>query len=187
MSVDLGQFDRAKEEKTWLILSTVSDLESLDSQVQISTEELFTPPIARRMAELFLRLSCKPGKASFLTDEQLFDIASEARKPGKLELRANIAAASGIYIFVGLQRKTVFKVGQADDMQKRIVTGHLRHRNQYVQSELVGFFESRGEAWPGSLQEQEITLLCFPMHRSSEDERCLIERGLQELLTPEMP
>ena len=71
-------------------------------------------------------------------------------------------------------------------MQRRITTGHLRHCNQCIQSELVGFFESRGEAWPGTLEEQEITLLCFPMPGSTALDRCIIETVLQELLSPLM-
>ena len=103
------------------------------------------------------------------------------------KLEADIEACPGIYIFVNLINRNVLKVGQSCDMQQRIGQGHLRYGNQQSQSDLIVYCQSKWRAWPESLQEQEITLLCFPMYGSSEDERCFIEHGLQKLLTPEMP
>ena len=113
MSVDLGQFDRAREQDTWLVLSAyVPDLKSLGSQEQISAEELFTPSIARRMAELLLLSYRRLGKTTFLTDEQLFDIASEEMGRERARLETDIAASPGVYVFVSVIDKAVLKVGR---------------------------------------------------------------------------
>ena len=71
-------------------------------------------------------------------------------------------------------------------MQERIGKGHLRYGNQQSQSDLIVYCQSRWETWPQVLQEQEITALLFPLHGSSEIERCCVEQGLQLLLLPLM-
>ena len=188
MSVDLTEFDEAKEKDTWLVLSgCVGDLDLPNWSEQVSVSQLMTPPIASRLADLFLRLHCKHKTTSFLTDEQLSDIASEDMGRGRTKSENDIDETPGIYIFVSLVGKEVLKVGQAANMRERIAKGHLRYGNEQSLSDLIVYCRSRWEAWPEPLLEQEITALLFPMRASSEKERCFIESGLQELLPCPMP
>jgi hypothetical protein len=52
--------------------------------------------------------------------------------------------------------------------------------------ELKAYCESMWNSWPKALQEQQITALLFELPGSSAEERCLFEKGLQELTIPRM-
>ncbi len=185
MSLDLLQFDRAKEEDSWrVIYGIVPELQLPNWSEQIGLSNLLVPPIALELGKSFLQLSRRDRTAIFLTDDQLFDIASEAMKPGRANLENDIDSGPGIYIFITIANNRVLKVGQAGDMRERIGKGHLRYGNPHSQSDLIVYFQSKGKAWPQSLHEQDITALLFPIHGSTVADRCIVEIALQETSAP---
>ena len=112
MNVDLQKFDQTKEENTWKLISDhLPALQSPEGAEQIDLSELFSPPISRKLAGLFLRFHRHCRTVSFLTDKRVDQgIASETRTFGKLKAKADIDAMPGIYIFVSLSSEKVLKV-----------------------------------------------------------------------------
>jgi len=146
-----------------------------------------SPPIASRLQNCSYELHYKHKTTSFLTDEQLSDIASEDMGRGRTKLENDIDEAPGIYIFVSLVGEDISQGGPGGQHAGTDCQGALAIRQRAIAGRLIVYCRSRWQAWPEPLLEQEITALLFPMSRSSDKERCFIESGLQELLSCPMP
>ena len=177
-----------QQEDTWQILAeAVPELKEA-APLQIDLSSLFKPPINKTLATHFLQLNRLGDTASFMTCEQLTEIASQEMASGREHLETDIDEEPGIYIFVSLVDQQVLKVGETENFRKRFATGHLRYGDQRSEYELIYYCMSTwgGEAWPQCLTDKEITALLFPMYPSDELCRRCLEGGLKALLRPLM-
>jgi hypothetical protein len=154
---------------------------------QIDLRKLLTPPIHEKLATGFLQRQKTDKTWRFLSTDQLIAIASKVETA-----EIDIDQAPGVYIFCSLVGGNVLKVGQSNDMRRRIALEHLRNGYMNTDSLLIDFVKRnwtvRNEAdWHDCLNANEVTALIFPMCGSGEVDRSLIELSLEEMLHPEMP
>ncbi len=178
-----GQF----EADTWQIISR--SLACLENPIldQIDLRMLFTPPLHEKLATVFLQRQKADKTWQHLSTDQLIAIASKVETA-----EIDIAQSPGVYIFCSLMKGTVLKVGQTNNMRRRIALEHLRKGSMNTNSLLIDYAQrhwsvAQDDDWHESLNANEVTALTFPMYDSREVDRLLIELSLKELLNPEMP
>jgi hypothetical protein len=188
MNVDLMQFDGDQEKDTWAVLAKdVVDLNSPECPEQVSVSELLKPSIASTLATLFLQWHRRAKqKYQFLSTDQLESIASKV-----VDSEKDIDEVPGVYIFCSIVDRTVLKVGQSNNMRRRIVREHLRKDDMSTDSLLIDYARRNwsvpdGAEWYEAMRDHEVTALIFPMRNSDERDRLLIESSLIGTLNPVM-
>jgi len=188
MCESFDELNQEQEKETWQLLTDlVPALAECDDLSPTGVEQLLSPPIHEKLATYLLMSSRMRARSTFLTDEQLHDIASEEMKAGRVHWETNIDEIPGIYVFVSLVERLVYKVGESANLRERITNGHLRYGNQQSDSNLVDYCKSMNESWPQCIREKELTAVVFPVRGSCTEERQFLEFGLQKLVQPLMP
>jgi hypothetical protein len=121
--------------------------------------------------------------------ESLKLIAEEApprgrRREGESRGKDEVAGDPCVYIFVGLARGLVVKVGQTEQGSRRIVRDHLCGGRD--SSTVKGWYERNDGDWPNCIIKDELVLLVFCFAHRDKTARLALERGLKRLLDPEI-
>lgn len=180
----LEQEHSDKLARTWLFITEAFGSDLNDNSIEIA--ELLIPPIHQKLAVQFAFERKSEAQFDFLSDEQLIDIAIEKMEKGRVRWEDDITSTSGIYVFVSLEEKLVYKAGEAQDVRSRLTGGHLRYGNDQADVNLIDYCKLMFNHWPRCLSDLEMTLLIFPLARSTKREHLFLEAGFQELLKPLM-
>ena len=175
-------------EDAWnLFAELVPALDARSHMANVEAEQLLASPISEKLATCLLLIGRRPQRSYCLTDKQLHEIAAEDMTPGRAHYEHDVDESPGIYVFISLVERQIYKVGQSANLRSRITSGHLRYGDNLSESNLIDFCRFRNADWPQCIVDGEFTALVFPLHGSTDEERCFIEAGLQSLLNPLMP
>ncbi len=181
MSHDLGallqDFMDEPCRASWNIIGKLVDLELPDPESASGSD--------RQNGLTILRRSYAAHHDEFLSSDQLLAMASKDERYSP-DTKRDVAESAGLYVFVSLVRDTIIKVGQSESLRRRIATQHLRHENQYDGSTVCGHYMRCGHEWPASINNDEITCILLPMPTDTRELRLSVERGLTNLLRPEI-
>jgi hypothetical protein len=180
--------DDELEVETWRVITALlPDLEEQPIPGQVSIQTLFEPSMYRKLATWFLQRRMAGNDSQFLHTDQLRSIAG--RNP---QSEIDIDETPGVYVFCSLTELVVLKVGQSGDLRQRIACEHLRKECMNTDSLLIDYARRHWSVpsdaeWHESLREHEVTALLFPMPRSEEPDRLIVEVSLTGTLHPWMP
>src|SRR5687768_17512689 len=91
----------------------------------VAVDKLFQGGLAETLATLFIAQQRSRGSYSFLTSDQLLSIATVKgiRDAGHPE--RDIEEVAGLYVFIALAHSKVLKVGETDNLRRRVAKEHL--------------------------------------------------------------
>ena len=118
----------------------------------------------------------------FFTCDDLHRIASEEMVKSRVRWEDDLNETEAVYIFTDLVHRSVLKIGECDNMRRRLVRDHLRYGNVKSVSTVCDHYRSRGSEWPQPLLDDQITLIVIPLPNSSKPERLALEGWLQAKL-----
>jgi hypothetical protein len=179
--------DGQSEVDTWKIIDQYVPSWHTPISDQIDLRMLLTLPVHEKLAMVFLQRQKAEKKWQHLGTDQLIAIASRVKTAEN-----DIDQSPGVYIFCSLLSGTVLKVGQTENMRRRIAFEHLRKCSMNTNSLLSDYAQrhwsvAQDADWYESLNAEKVTALMFPMFGSGNVDRVLIELSLKEMLHPDMP
>lgn len=122
----------------------------------------------------------------FFTFDQLRDIAAEKRGGEGPSGDTDFDELPGVYVFTNLVRKAVLKVGESDNVRRRVGRDHLRYGNAQSPVTVRDHYRSQPGTWPEQLVDYQLTLCVFRMAKAHEKLRWSAELWLQAKLFPEL-
>jgi hypothetical protein len=176
----LQKYQDDQEAEAWSVLNELAPRLGCGLvPCQVEFASLFRPSLHENLAAGLVQFQRASDHYSFLTPAQLHGMAC-----GLEGSERDIEVVAGVYIFLRLIERDALKVGQTNNLRLRIAKQHLLYCSQVSDSNVVVY--CRGQNWPDYIYEHELAALLFPMRNSCEADRCIIEFGLQQLLTPDM-
>jgi hypothetical protein len=186
MSLFLNDDEELKREAWRIIGNCLPELHAEQIATQVEVNVLLEPPIYRKLAMWFLQRRKAEQTWQFLNTDQLVGIASKL-----IDSEIDIDSQPGVYLFCSIADDNVLKVGQSNDMRRRIACEHLQWGCMNTNSLLIDHAKrnwsvANDAEWHGSLRDHEVTALIFPMRNGEKWDRLLIEQSLVGTLNPVM-
>lgn len=180
--------DEDELHESWrIIANALPEFGSDPMPAVVEVRRVLEMPIHRTLALWFLQDRQTRQSFTLLNTDQLVNIASKVR-----DSESDIEQLPGVYIFCSIADGSVLKVGQSQEMRQRIACEHLRKETMNTNSLLIDHAKRRWNIandveWHQSLRDHEVTAMIFPMRKSEEWDRLVIEYSLIGTLHPVMP
>ena len=162
------------EARAWSVIAEYEEESSLGDDPDYVLATMFGEYHQLFLGETFIRRAKeKRQEYNFFSHPVLSLIAKDSKSDHI------IPPLPGVYIFTNIRQSRIDKIGHTGNLQERITRGHLRYGNGDDKSNMIDHYRS---TWPNRLEADEIGLFVFPILRSTELQRRLIEEGLMTFL-----